>query len=160
MPRPADPVAAANSSATTILATLERDTFARFLEYYAWQYDKAALSQAIRRLGGEPPKRAKREDLLLALEHCFKAKAAARASAGPLPSYRPWVPRYEDGRLSEAPGAEAKDCRCFGMSGPCWGQTDLYEVRNMLVPGGRCLEARCMGHRGAQYRLSTLPEDR
>lgn len=160
MPRPADPAAATNSSATTILTTLEHSSFEVFLEHYEWQYDKAALSQAIRRLGAEPPKRAKREELLSLLERCSKAKAVAKAATGALPPYRPWFPRYEDGRAADGPGAEAKDCRCFGMSGPCWGQTDLYEVRNMLVPGGRCLEARCEGHRGAAYRLSTLPEDR
>jgi hypothetical protein len=71
----------------------------------------------------------------------------------PLPSYRPLVPSG-DLRLTDL----AKHCARDGMTGPCWGQVEWREVRQLLRPNGGQL-ALCEGHRGPRYHRSTLAED-
>jgi len=165
--RAADPAAATLASAQLIVQTLCGGTYEAFVEFYEWQYDKAALTLAIRMFAEEPPKRAKRADLVAVLRGCWekvnyhllppKQLAPAKHPAGyqhpPLPSYRPAYP----GAGAIALGAHGGDCRLYGMAGGCWGQVDWYEVRNMLL--GRALEPRCKGHTGIAYKPSDLPED-
>lgn len=167
--RAANPAAATLSSAQLIVETLCRHTYEVFVEHFAWQYDKSALTLAIRMFAEEPPKRAKRDDLVAALKACWEKVnyhllpppkvAPAAHPAGyqhpALPSYRP----EQRNSLAISRGAPQGDCKLYGMTGGCWGQCELYEVRNMLMPGGRCLESRCMGHRGIRYEPSNLPED-
>lgn len=173
MPRAADIAAKTLASAQAIVGTLCAQSFEFFQEHCAWQYLKPDLELAIRMFGEEPPKRAKREELVAALRPCWEKvnyhllPASEPQPARPpgyqhpaLPSYRPLLPVRAQGYGAIDLGTRIHDCKCYGMSGGCWGETAWYEVRHMLTPGGRCLEARCMGHRGMRYQPSTLPEDR
>jgi hypothetical protein len=71
----------------------------------------------------------------------------------PLPSYRPLVPAGDLRRTDLA-----KHCARDGMTGPCWGEVQWREVRQLLRPNGGQL-ALCEGHRGPRYHRSTLAED-
>jgi hypothetical protein len=46
-------------------------------------------------------------------------------------------------------GHDRRGCARDGIGGPCWGQVEWTETRDLLV--GRCQKALCMGHRGARY---------
>lgn len=52
----------------------------------------------------------------------------------------------------------AKNCARDGIGGPCWGQTEWYERRHLLAPGGRCAMPLCKGHIGATYRAEPALE--
>lgn len=48
------------------------------------------------------------------------------------------------------PALRGVACARYGVAGPCWGQVEWVEVRDLLR--GRCQRAICEGHRGAVYR--------
>jgi hypothetical protein len=46
-------------------------------------------------------------------------------------------------------GHEHRNCTHPDLGGPCWGQVEWIEVRDLRV--GRCLKPLCRGHRTARY---------
>lgn len=136
----------ARTSGAQLAGVIRRMGWAWTEEHVLSGYSRAAQIAAAADLG---VKLSGRATLAQIADAMATASAALTCGRDVLPSYRPTAPQGD----GHGGTRDRIHCQREGVGGPCWGQTEWFEARDLMR--GAHLSARCQGHAGAMYRPPT-----